>query len=156
VCGTKNFVSMRLYSAPQSHWTIVAIFGVCAFGELVQAGSFVAIKSDPLPGLGAQTSTERQVAGSVWMHFGLLMKPTYVNGNDVDVNEFKREVSAEPDDVCLRDAGSTGRRNTGINQRGELVCSFGGSVFLPQRRAMSRGRSVFEHISAPPAPGSRP
>jgi hypothetical protein len=65
VCGTKNFVSMRLYSAPQSHWTIVAIFGVCAFGELVQAGSFVAIKSDPLPGLGAQTSTERQVPGSV-------------------------------------------------------------------------------------------
>src|SRR5258706_278474 len=25
VCGTKNFVSVRLYSAPQSHWTIVDI-----------------------------------------------------------------------------------------------------------------------------------
>jgi acyl dehydratase len=23
-------------------------------------------------------------------------------------------------------------RNTGVNQRGELVCSFGGSVFLPR------------------------
>jgi hypothetical protein len=50
VCGTKNFVSVRLYSAPQSHWTIVAIFGKCAFGEPVQAGSLAAIKSDPLPG----------------------------------------------------------------------------------------------------------
>jgi hypothetical protein len=47
VCGTKNFVSVRLYSAPQSHWTIVSIFGICAFGEPVQAGSFAAIKSDP-------------------------------------------------------------------------------------------------------------
>ena len=45
MCGTKNFVSVRLYSAPQSHWTIVAIFGICAFGEPVQAGSFAAIKS---------------------------------------------------------------------------------------------------------------
>jgi hypothetical protein len=49
VCGTKNFVSARLYSAPQSHWTIVAIFGICAFGEPVQAGSFATIKSDRLP-----------------------------------------------------------------------------------------------------------
>jgi hypothetical protein len=46
VCGTRNFVSVRLYSAPQSHWTIVAILGICAFGEPVQAGLFAAIKSD--------------------------------------------------------------------------------------------------------------
>src|ERR1700732_5106836 len=51
VCGTKNFISVRLYSAPQSHWTIVAILEICAFGEPVQAGLFAAIKSDPLPGL---------------------------------------------------------------------------------------------------------
>jgi hypothetical protein len=38
VCGTKNFVSVRLYSAPQSHWTIVAILGICAYGAPVQAG----------------------------------------------------------------------------------------------------------------------
>ncbi len=50
MCGTKNFVSVRLYSAPQSHWTIVAIHGICAFGEPAQADSFAAIKSDPLPG----------------------------------------------------------------------------------------------------------
>jgi len=25
VCGTKNLISVRSYSAPQSHWTIVAI-----------------------------------------------------------------------------------------------------------------------------------
>lgn len=30
VCGTKNFVSVRLYSAPQLHRTIVAIPGICA------------------------------------------------------------------------------------------------------------------------------
>jgi hypothetical protein len=60
VCGTKNFVSVRLYSAPQSHWTIVAIFGICAFGEPVQAGSFASTRVRPyqtvnpchLPALG--------------------------------------------------------------------------------------------------------
>jgi hypothetical protein len=30
VCGAKNFSSVRLYSAPQLHRTIVAIYGVCA------------------------------------------------------------------------------------------------------------------------------
>jgi len=30
VCDTKNFVSVRLYSAPQLHRTIVAIPGICA------------------------------------------------------------------------------------------------------------------------------
>jgi hypothetical protein len=34
------------------------------------------------------------------MYIGLLMRPTYVDGNDVDVTRFKREVSAEPGDVC--------------------------------------------------------
>src|SRR5258706_4089317 len=32
VCGTKNFVSVRLYSAPQLHRTIVAILGICPRG----------------------------------------------------------------------------------------------------------------------------
>jgi hypothetical protein len=32
MCGTKNFVSVRSYSAPQSHRTIVAILGICAYG----------------------------------------------------------------------------------------------------------------------------
>jgi hypothetical protein len=101
VCGTKNFVSVRLYSAPQSHWTIVAIFGICAFGEPVQAGSFAAIKSDPLPGLGCSTSPNGKLLAPCGMHIGLLMRPTHVDGNDVDVNRFKRDVSAEPGDVCL-------------------------------------------------------
>jgi hypothetical protein len=70
VCGTKNFISVRLYSAPQSHWTIVAILEICAFGEPVQAGLFAAIKSDSLPGLGCSTLLERQTAGSLWMHIG--------------------------------------------------------------------------------------
>jgi hypothetical protein len=45
VCGTKNFASVRLYSAPQSHRTIVAILGICAYGTPKQAethGSSVA------------------------------------------------------------------------------------------------------------------
>jgi hypothetical protein len=38
VCGAKNFVSVRLYSAPQLHRTIVAIPGICAYGARDQAG----------------------------------------------------------------------------------------------------------------------
>ena len=30
VCGAKNLSSVRLYSAPQLHRTIVAILGICA------------------------------------------------------------------------------------------------------------------------------
>jgi hypothetical protein len=63
VCGTKNFVSVRLYSAPQLHRTIVATYVICAFGEPVQAGLFAAIKGNPLAGLGCLTSLERQPAG---------------------------------------------------------------------------------------------
>src|SRR5260370_21462827 len=32
VCGTKNVVSVRLYSAPQLHRTIVAILRICPYG----------------------------------------------------------------------------------------------------------------------------
>ncbi len=45
MCGTKNFSSVRLYSAPQLlHRTIVTIPGICAFNGQDQAGSFAAIK----------------------------------------------------------------------------------------------------------------
>ena len=47
MCGTKNFSSVRLYSAPQLlHRTIVTIPGICAFGEQDQAGSFAANELD--------------------------------------------------------------------------------------------------------------
>ena len=39
VCGTKNFVSVRLYSAPQSHGAIVSVLGICPFCKQVQAGA---------------------------------------------------------------------------------------------------------------------
>jgi hypothetical protein len=39
VCGTKNFASVRLYSAPQLHLTIVAILGICAYGTPKQVES---------------------------------------------------------------------------------------------------------------------
>jgi hypothetical protein len=42
VCGTKNFVSVRLYSAPQLHRTIiailVAILGICTANRIPRDG----------------------------------------------------------------------------------------------------------------------
>ncbi len=49
MCGTKNFVSVRLYSAPQSHWTIVAILRICAYGEPVQAEFVRHNQTGPVP-----------------------------------------------------------------------------------------------------------
>ena len=69
MCGTKNFSSVRLYSAPQLlHRTIVAISRICAFGEPVQVGSFAAIKSDPLLGLGAQHRSNGKLLAPCGMH----------------------------------------------------------------------------------------
>ena len=70
VCGIKNFISVRLYSAPQSHWTIVAILEICAFGEPVQAGLFAAIKSDPLPDWGAQHRSNGKPLAPCGVHIG--------------------------------------------------------------------------------------
>src|SRR5882762_3415687 len=39
VCGIKNFASVRLYSAPQLHLTIVAILRICAYGTPKQVES---------------------------------------------------------------------------------------------------------------------
>ena len=39
LCGIKNFSSVRLYSAPQLHWTIVAIPGICAWDRGFAAAS---------------------------------------------------------------------------------------------------------------------
>jgi len=70
VCGTKNFVSVRLYSAPQSHWTIVAIHGICAFGEPVQAGLFAAIKVTHSPDWRAQHRSNGKPLAPCGMHIG--------------------------------------------------------------------------------------
>jgi hypothetical protein len=43
VCGTKNFVSVRLYSVPQLHRTIVAILAICPQGTLDQPQSLSAL-----------------------------------------------------------------------------------------------------------------
>ena len=49
VCGTKNFSSMRLYSAPQLHCTIVAIQMNMRFGlSVFQPGTY-ALCHEPLP-----------------------------------------------------------------------------------------------------------
>ena len=54
MCGTKNFASVRLYSAPQLHRTIVAILGMCAYGTPKQVETRRHNQTDPLPALGAK------------------------------------------------------------------------------------------------------
>ena len=58
MCGTKNFVSVRLYSAPQSHWTIVAILRICAYGEPVQAEFVRHNQTGPVPHGPAKAARE--------------------------------------------------------------------------------------------------
>jgi len=38
VWATKNFSSVRLYSAPQLHRTIDAMLRICAYGRPIQTG----------------------------------------------------------------------------------------------------------------------
>jgi hypothetical protein len=47
VCGSRNFVSVRLYSAPQWHRTIVAIFGICARNRLFSSPEVRRNQTDP-------------------------------------------------------------------------------------------------------------
>ena len=58
MCGTKNFVSVRLYSAPQSHWTIVAILRIWAYGEPVQAEFVRHNQTGPVPFAPAKAARE--------------------------------------------------------------------------------------------------
>ena len=59
MCGAKNFVSVRLYSAPQSHWTIVAILGICAYGLRDQAEFVAKIKQiQSAMGPGSMSASE--------------------------------------------------------------------------------------------------
>jgi hypothetical protein len=55
VCGTKNFVSVRLYSAPQLHRTIVAILGICARNRPFSSVEVCHIQTDPLPSRNIRT-----------------------------------------------------------------------------------------------------
>jgi hypothetical protein len=67
VCGAKNFVSVRLYSAPQSHWTIAAILGICAYGLRDQA-EFVAKIKQIQSAMGP-----RKPPGRAWHQFAGLV-----------------------------------------------------------------------------------
>ena len=55
MCGTKNFASVRLYSAPQLHRTIVAILGICAYGTSKQVETRRHNQTDPLPAFGCES-----------------------------------------------------------------------------------------------------
>ena len=61
MCGTKNFASVRLYSAPQLHRTIVTIVGICAHGTPKQVETRRHNQTDPLPGFpsGRLTSSNK-------------------------------------------------------------------------------------------------
>ena len=48
VCGTKNFSSVRLYSAPQLHCTIVAIPGICASDRRFSSPELCHVELTPL------------------------------------------------------------------------------------------------------------
>ncbi len=47
VCGAKNFSSVRLYSAPQLHRTIVAILGTCARNRQFSSAELCRNQTDP-------------------------------------------------------------------------------------------------------------
>jgi hypothetical protein len=47
VCGAKNFSSVRLYSAPQLHRTIVAILGICARNSQFSSPELCRNQTDP-------------------------------------------------------------------------------------------------------------
>jgi hypothetical protein len=49
VCGNKNFSSVRLYSAPQLHRTIVAILQICASRGPFSSPERCHNQTDPLP-----------------------------------------------------------------------------------------------------------
>jgi hypothetical protein len=49
VCGTKNFSSVRLYSAPQLHRTIVAILRICARNRPLSSVPVCHNQTNPLP-----------------------------------------------------------------------------------------------------------
>jgi len=48
------------------------------------------------PDWRAQHRSNGKVRASFVMHIFLLMRPTYADGNYMDVNRFKKKVSAEP------------------------------------------------------------
>jgi hypothetical protein len=143
VCGTKNFVSVRLYSAPQSHWTIVAIHGICAFGEPAQAESFAAIKSDPLPGLGCSTSLERQTAGSLWDAYWLLTSLCRAQRSGCEPVQ-KSSAKRRPGDGCLLEQSRphVETRTFPCLTSGPLVNLSGFSEICSQQKSPGRCRGL--------------
>ena len=66
VCGTKNLSSVRLYSAPQLHCTIVAIPGICASDRQFSSRNSATIEL-PLPTRQRlQTNSARCLRSSRW------------------------------------------------------------------------------------------
>ena len=76
VCGTKNFSSVRLYSAPQLHCTIVAIPGICASDRRFSSRNsaiieLTTIHTAAVPDEESPSQTRPQRTQSVQMSSGL-------------------------------------------------------------------------------------
>ena len=64
VCGTKNFSSVRLYSAPQLHCTIVAIPGICASDRRFSSPKLAHIQTDRTSRTAAKPASTTRVMAS--------------------------------------------------------------------------------------------
>jgi hypothetical protein len=115
VCGTKNFVSVRLYSAPQSHWTIVAILRICAYGRSDQAGFGRHKRGKPLC---RALSCEQFILSAV-LPCGVVRLCEARGHNMASADHFEQELLGQ-----MERAASRGAKHIVINSA-ELQCALG-------------------------------
>ena len=138
MCGIKNFVSVRLYSAPQSHWTIVSILGICADGGVDQTEIDRHIQRSLLPPSQRRPGS---LPGGRRSARQLCVIPT--GGTNVPTAEWGACVGQEqcgryiyPDKV-----GHTGNASYLLGQTGRAA-----------RRISRRGRCRRRHLAQPQRP----
>ena len=115
VCGTKNFSSVRLYSAPQLHCTIVAIQANMRFGSSIfQPGSYALFHEPPARPPARVMLARRWSAFRLIARMGRLRRVRYVppqpNSSARQVRTFRDlfliaellDFVAESDDVGLK------------------------------------------------------
>ena len=115
MCGTKNFVSVRLYSAPQSHWTIVAILRICAYGRSDQAGFGHHKRGNPLC---RALSCEQFILSAV-LPCGVVRLCEARGYNMASADHFEQELLGQ-----MERAASRGAKHIVINSA-ELQCALG-------------------------------
>jgi hypothetical protein len=152
ICGAKNFVSLRLYSAPQLHRTIVAILGICASGSRDQETSRMDLpalrtrfRGGRCPGRhrgrNAPAVSPGVMAGrlkvllTVWSHLpgppqhGCLALPMMPKTKKREVRRMIRQQSAW---ITLNGVATTECQIMDISKRGAKIIP-GGSSVVPAR-----------------------